>query len=741
MPDWKFIPSEFVQTPGETGERLIWEKVIQALTGTGEGIGILNYTYFNRDQDCRYQPDILLISRDWGLTIIEVKTCRIDNLDSIEANCWRMRDFYKPFLTPFKQGENQFRQLRRQCDREGTIANRIPGRVIVALPCISRSEWQEKGFDVDHPTCPPIIFGDELGRANLLSALEFRPFPLTKYDSESPLDLNDTDWETLQRVLLGTPPKPRSAPHPIKSTQRIESTQCRGEVVAALQSAIAEIDLQQVTIGMEIPPGPQRIRGIAGSGKTLLLCQKAARMHLQHPDWEIALVFFSRSLYQLIPDLLRHYLNHWSNGELQPDFIHGNLKVLHAWGSQDKPGFYSLLRDRHGQTALVTEKPMGSPTERLAAACKRLLETNTIEPTFDAVLFDEGQDLVTGETERFEDKQAIYWLAWQSLRPVDQKNPHLRRLIWTYDEAQSLDSLKIPSYREIFGDELGALLSGQTDGPIYPGGIAKSRVMKRCYRTPGSVMFVAHALGMGVLRRAGMLQGLTTKADWEAIGYEVKKGRFSRQGDQITLHRPPENSPNPVTHLWSGKLLEFEVYSSYDEQIEALIAKIQHNLEVDRLRPSQDILIIVLGSDVEDQTGSSAIASHQLQRRIGNALQTHHLNYYFPGASDRNRYPTSTHQNADQFWWEDAITVSRIHRAKGHEAKMVYIVGLEFVAQAEDDPILRNQLFVGLTRSMAWVHLSGIQEPMTQTDYLFYDEVRQAVNIEDSLTFTYRRAP
>lgn len=36
----------------------------------------------------------------------------------------------------------------------------------------------------------------------------------------------------------------------------------------------------------------QRIRGIAGSGKTVILCQKAALMHLKYPQWRIALVFF-----------------------------------------------------------------------------------------------------------------------------------------------------------------------------------------------------------------------------------------------------------------------------------------------------------------------------------------------------------------------------------------------------------------------------------------------------------------
>ncbi|WP_233554343.1 hypothetical protein [Deinococcus cavernae] len=72
------------------------------------------------------------------------------------------------------------------------------------------------------------------------------------------------------------------------------------------------------------------------------------------------------------------------------------------------------------------------------------------------MLIDEGQDLVHEEPElTFDEKQAFYWMAYQSLRPVardallDTGEPEARRLIWAYDEAQSLDTLTIPSTRAL----------------------------------------------------------------------------------------------------------------------------------------------------------------------------------------------------------------------------------------------------------------------------------------------------
>lgn len=171
---------------------------------------------------------------------------------------------------------------------------------------------------------------------------------------------------------------------------------------------------------------------------------------------------------------------------------------------------------------------------------------------------------------------------------------------------------------------------------------------------------------------------------------------------------------------------------------------IQYNLE-EGLQPSRDLLVVVLGTTQEDEDGTQLDAltkeSLQLQAQVAHALRSGGLNYFLPGALTENQYLSANRRNANKFWHEGAVTISRIHRAKGHEAPMVYVVGLELVAQDESNLSLRNQLFVALTRSMAWVHLSGTREPQTGTNYLLYDEIRQVINSENTFRFTYRRSP
>jgi len=501
----------------------------------------------------------------------------------------------------------------------------------------------------------------------------------------------------------------------------------RGAAVAAVNARISELDLQQEHIGKQIPPGPQQIRGIAGSGKTVLLCQKAAGMHLKHPDWNIALVFFTRSLYDEITGHVRRWIRRFSNGECDYDPLTSKLRVLHAWGAVDQPGLYGEVCTALGTRRLTARDfPDGSPSDKLARACARLLDENDIPELFDAVLIDEGQDLVVDDPLKWEDKQPIYWLAYRATRPSDPNDTDSRRLIWAYDEAQSLDSLKIPMAKELFGEARTRLTTGS-----YPGGIQKSEVMRRCYRTPAPVLVAAHALGMGLKRPGGMLSGYTRKEDWEGIGYEVE-GEFTARGNPIRLRRPAEYSPNPITAHWNGQLATFKAYASREEELDALAHAIRRDLE-EGLRPSRDILVVTLGTNGRDRA---------LRRCVHGVLQAAGIPTYEPSAIRLND-PTPSWPSIDpnQFWYAGGVTVSGVHRAKGNEACSVYVIGLDAVAERENDVALRNHLFVAMSRSRGWVALSGLGDaPLyREIDAVLTETAVPDANGAYSISFAFSR--
>jgi len=715
----KFITTEPLSKSGEAGEQKVWDAVREAFADR-ECLGYWRYPIFSKVGKSRKEPDILIADAQLGLIVIEIKSVTIDQIVAIAGHRWEFQNYYTTSSNPYEQAENQLFALLGYCDREPSLRRKVSGRALVCLPLITEDQWYHSGF-YQLPSCPPIIFQNHLCLSVSICGSLIKQIQQTTPIIKG-FNLNPKQWKLLQAVISGTPVfrKRVGARHvPLHNQQHAK--QSRASVLAEVRQRLSEFDLQQEHIGKEIPPGPQRIRGIAGSGKTVLLCQKAAHMHLKHPDWDIAFVFWSRSLYHPIIAQLDKWLLRFSSGEVGYDPKNGKLRSLHAWGAKNQPGLYSTICKAAGVKRLtVNDTERKQPNEALAEVCVQLLH-NTVVPTlYDAILIDEGQDLIVDNELKFEGKQPFYWMAYQALRPVDPAHPEQRRLIWGYDEAQSLESLNIPNASELFGEELGHLVTGQ-----YSGGIRKSEIMHRCYRTPGPILTAAHGIGMGLLRYGGMLTGITRAEDWRAIGYEVT-GSFI-PGQQITLRRPKENSPNLIPELWEGSVLEFVAYRDRQEELTALAENIIYNLRHDGLKPSREILVIALGSGIDAMKLESAIAEF---------LMSQGIDIYIPSTPDCNiLIPDKENRDPNKFWCEGGVTVSRIHRAKGNEADMVYVVGLDNVAKDESNLQLRNQLFVALTRAKGWVKLSGLGS------YPMYEEMWRVIRSGDTFTFTFRRPP
>jgi len=697
--------SNFITTEPLTDEQGHEEEVWDAVRNSFSDrkcLGYSHYPLYEKVGESRDEPDIVVADPELGIVVIEVRPFGIGDLEDVNGR-WNLEN--QSVASPAKVGKKKLMRLIRHAEGD-RLFGKIGGRSFVALPNVEESEWRDRGFDQKVGDAS-ILFSGDLGKKTLLKRIE----DATPFQPQD--DLSEEEWQHLQSALGGN-----QIYQDIDET-RPRDTSTRAGVVTELRERLHDLDLQQEHIGKEIPPGPQRIRGIAGSGKTVLLCQKAAHMHLKHPDWDIALVFFTRSLYDQIESLTERWIKRFSSGE-QETYDPNQLQILHAWGGKNRPGLYSEICRAHGVNPLNagdTDDDF-SPTESLAEVCKRFLEENDVQPQYDAVLIDEGQDLVVDDKFRYENRQPIYWLAYEALRDSNENGEEeRRRLIWAYDEAQSLDSLKIPQAKELFGEERSRIVSG-----TYEGGIKKSEIMSRCYRTPGPILVAAHALGMGLKRDGSMIAGFTRQEDWEAIGYEVD-GNFTSSGNEITLMRPEENSPNPVPDLWDGDVIEFETFDNRREEVNTVARKVRSNIEDDGLQPSRDILIIVLGERAWD-----------LRKKTARALQRHDVDSYTPTALDLNvNDPSWPDTDPDRFWHEGGVTVSRIHRAKGNEAEFVYVVGLDQIAQGEASAHMRNQLFVALTRSEGWAHLSG------KGEHFMYDEVREVMESGNIIEFSFSR--
>jgi superfamily I DNA and RNA helicase len=116
---------------------------------------------------------------------------------------------------------------------------------------------------------------------------------LNRFDPVSEITLRVLN-AAIQRVATLRPPNKR---------ENVRRTDSRGGILKRIEKEIANLDRWQNQGAIEYANGPQRIRGLAGSGKTVVLALKAAYLHVRHPEWRIAVTFSSRSLYQQFRDL------------------------------------------------------------------------------------------------------------------------------------------------------------------------------------------------------------------------------------------------------------------------------------------------------------------------------------------------------------------------------------------------------------------------------------------------------
>ena len=458
----------------------------------------------------------------------------------------------------------------------------------------------------------------------------------------------------------------------------------RGDKLNKLESTIATLDHQQSKAVMESVEGVQRIRGLAGSGKTIVLALKAAYLHAQNPDWRICVTFHTRSLKSFFRHLVRDF--HVDQTGEEPDWK--NLRIMNSWGApggEERDGFYCEFC-RENETAYLdfrSAREKFSYDRAFEGACKSALEHASIRTTlYQAILIDEAQDLPPSFLE----------LCYESLdRP--------KRLVYAYDELQNINRESLPSPEDIFGEDEDGVpkVTFATEDPTRP---TADLILKKCYRNPGPILVTAHALGFGIYRQVppdrstGLVQMFDYPQLWEAVGYEIVMGKLE-EGENVTLRRTEETSPSYLeAHSPTEELILFKTFETLDHQAHWIAESIARNVKNDELRPT-DIMVINLDPKATQNTAG------QIQAKLRN-MQIH---THFAGVDTR----------PDVFQREDveSITFTGIHRAKGNEAAMVFIMNAESGLSSELNlASTRNKLFTAITRSKAWVRVTGVGQEM-----------------------------
>lgn len=448
----------------------------------------------------------------------------------------------------------------------------------------------------------------------------------------------------------------------------------RGGKLKVIEREVANLDRWQKKGAIECPEGVQRIRGLAGSGKTVVLALKAAYLHARNPEWTIAVGFQTQSLYKQFRDLIRRFTYEHIGDEPNWD----RIRVLHGWGGTRNPGLYSLITQANGlpcrDLTYGKQKYFGSAFE---GVCNEALEELRGRPAvglFDAILIDEAQDF----------GPSFFRLAYRSV-----KRPH--RFVFAYDELQSLKETSLPGLTELFGvDEGGEPLVKLRDIEGQP---QQDIILPVCYRNTPWSLSLAHALGFGIYRAGGLIQMFDEPSLWSDIGYEVVSGELT-PGRTATLARRGDATPDFFANLLSpADAVQTFKFESFQEQAAWVAEQIEVNLTKDELEPG-DILVIFADPVSVPQDAGPLIAR----------LRERNIATHIAGVT----------RSPSEFFIADSVVISGIYRAKGNEAPMVYVLGAEYCFGGLGLIRRRNILFTAITRSRAWVRVCGVGPQMEE---------------------------
>ena len=495
-------------------------------------------------------PDAVLVDPVAGVHVVEVKGVSLDQIEAIEpGGMFKIRYgglVHKP-KSPVAQARKAMFDIKNAAEQAYSGEITLPFKYWVVMQSISRSEWTGRwGEDAYNP--PELLFADELPLlAEKLQQVGQRSLANQGLD-RWPADQFACVWKAFgDSSVLYHVPEERQARRVPEATL--------GEIFDdAAESYKTLSEEQQKLSSQDWRGGPRLVRGVAGSGKTIVLANNLARrlckglgdgetLFEREERPRLLAVCYNRTLAPFIRqkiDLAFRQRTGRSLPERVVEVLHYNRLLWHlstkgvwryqAVESKDDQG-------RAGQYLAELEHVRQEQPDLVDAV------------VFDSIYVDEGQDFLE------EDFRLLKALC----RTPQDGEPDLHIF---YDDAQNLLGRVRPNWKS-----LGLNLVG-----------GRSHIMGQCFRNTRPLVEVAFNVLYG--RFAESMEGVPNKKFGDIATLE-EKGLIEDKGDRYEVRFAVRDGLPPV----------LTVVSDIDEERRILVERLRWLIEDQRVRP-EDILVL-----------------------------------------------------------------------------------------------------------------------------------------------------
>lgn len=394
-----YMVPEIIPRGATSGERILFETLKAHLPS--------DYIVYYEPEIRGRRPDFVIIGPDLGLVILEVKDYTKGTIYQINQDEWILRNKAGELVTaksPLKQARDNARLITNHLKKDqnlvqdngsylkfpygfGTVFTRLKQEDFIKCDLYQVIEPQfvlcRDEIDPDDEAFSPETLCEKIH--NMFTVWNRKKYILTNEDIQA------IRFHLFPEVRISAEFKP-----PVTH---------QDQLLLSLHN-IKTMDLHQENMAKQLGDKHRLIRGVAGSGKTLVLASRAKILAKTYPDWKILVLSYgiplSRHLKQMIARMMEE-------PDDLLDLINGSSADKHA--KVEVYNFHEWLRNS-----------LQLKDSEIPALLDKVDRKEAILPTYDAILIDEGQD--------FEPD----WLKLLSCC----LNPDTQSLLLVEDRAQSI---------------------------------------------------------------------------------------------------------------------------------------------------------------------------------------------------------------------------------------------------------------------------------------------------------------
>lgn len=363
---------ETIRSSATAGERLLFRTLKEHLPD--------DYIVYYEPEIHGKRPDFVVIGPDLGILVLEVKDYTKNTLFQLNHDEWIL-------VTSSGEQTKTKSPLKQARDNVFHLVNHLKkDKNLVQLE--GKYQFQLKF---------PYGFGTVFTRLYQKDFVENGLYTVIEPDLCLTRDEIDPDKETFSEENL------------FEKIMNMFVVPYQDQLLLSLHD-IKAMDLHQENLAKQIGDKNRLIRGVAGSGKTLILASRAKILTKEHPDWKILILCFNISLARNIEQLIHHMMTE-PDSLFDFDFSGEGSDIKDKAHNITVRNFHSWLKN----DLKLSETHIPNMIEKLKNG-------EAILPTYDAIMIDEGQD--------FESE-------WFSL--VSQLlNPETKSLLLVEDRAQTI---------------------------------------------------------------------------------------------------------------------------------------------------------------------------------------------------------------------------------------------------------------------------------------------------------------